>query len=93
MFGKFVAFCLGAGAMYWGSDVVQKKCSDAYAKSEMTLKNEEEIQRRACEYVAQWANNGELPAVMSIMKQQQAQRNLGVNPQAGVPVTPGFFGR
>lgn len=51
---------VGAAGMYFGSDIVADNCARAAYFSEQTLHNEEMIDQKAMQKIAQWAYEGSL---------------------------------
>lgn len=72
---------VGAIGTYWGSEKVNESVTDALQKSEQLLHNQEAINNACYQQIAKWYHNGELGTVINVIQQQNAARQMGINPQ------------
>lgn len=70
MIGHIAAFALGAIGTYWVSDTVKNNIHQIYQDTQAILENNEKFQERFYEKLIEVEKNGELPIILSKLKQQ-----------------------
>ena len=66
---------VGSVVTYFGSDVVADNCARAAYYSEQTLKNNQAIDQKAMEKIAQWSYEGTLQQHLNSLMPSFAQNN------------------
>lgn len=87
MIGHIAAFALGAIGTYWVSDTVKNNIHQIYQDTQAILENNEKFQERFYEKLIEVEKNGELPIILSKLKQQ----GLIVEQNGTMSLTPQNF--
>lgn len=85
MFSHILAFGLGAGAMYWGSDKVKTNVHQTAQDLEQIATSKELIKQYAIDYITEVYQSGKLPEFMAELNRQTAQASYPAYPNVLVP--------